>query len=69
MNEITSTDLETRVAELAQAVDATQRIAYDLAAENPKSEHLQEVWSNLDAAHTLVYRYLRLLRERGVSKQ
>jgi DNA-binding transcriptional regulator YbjK len=42
-------------------VENTRNTLYELAAADPQSECLHEAWANLDAAHTLMQRYLRLL--------
>jgi hypothetical protein len=58
-------DTQTRTLELIRRVEDTHRTAYTLAAEHPDSECLHEAWASLDAARTLLHRYLRLLREAG----
>ena len=48
---------------LIGTINTTARAAYELAADAPGSECLHEAWRNLDAAHTLLCRYIRLQRE------
>lgn len=55
----------TDVAALAKSVDADRRTAHQLASDHQESECLQAAWSNLESAHTLLYRYLRLQQESG----